>query len=60
MLVSQKGYIFVAGNSKNMPQTVREAFVNIVKERNKISDVDAENFFSKLERLGQYQTETWS
>lgn len=50
----------MAGNSKNMPQSVREAFVCIYKKQNQSNDEEAENYISLLERNGQYQTETWS
>ncbi|KAK5644412.1 hypothetical protein RI129_005712 [Pyrocoelia pectoralis] len=52
-------YIFVAGNSKNMPQQVREAFVNVCKTNGKMTQKDADAFIENMEKTGKYQTETW-
>lgn len=52
--------IFVAGNSKNMPQQVREAFLEVCIECGKMDKEEAEKFMENLERKNQYQTETWS
>lgn len=52
--------IYLAGSSKNMPANVREEFVSLVKKYGRLTDEDAENYVSQLEKSGRYQTETWS
>lgn len=59
MLSTFKAYIFVAGSSKNMPQSVRESFVNAVKIHGGFTESEAENFIVNMEKTGKYQTETW-
>ena len=60
MLKNQKCFIFVAGSSKNMPQSVRESFVKVVQTYGKLTENESENFISNMEKSGKYQTETWS
>lgn len=59
-LKSPDAYIFVAGNSKNMPQSVREAFVNVCKKHGELDEKQAEHYIETLEKGGRYQTETWA
>lgn len=54
------GKIYLSGSSKNMPKCVREEFVDIAKNRGKLSESEAEDFVNQLERNGRYQTETWA
>lgn len=60
LLRDNKGYIYVAGNSKNMPQSVREAFVAIFAKNTGFNVDEAEKCVALLERNGRYQTETWA
>ncbi|KAL0122246.1 hypothetical protein PUN28_007176 [Cardiocondyla obscurior] len=53
------GSIYLAGNSKNMPNNVRDEFVSLAKEIGKMSKEDAETFIRHLEKNNRYQTETW-
>lgn len=53
-------YIFVAGNSKNMPQSVKEAFTNVCTLHGKLKEEDSKIFIDKMEKNERYQTETWS
>lgn len=43
-----------------MPQSVREAFVTVVKDQGGLTDDEAKHFIDTLEKQGRYQTETWS
>ncbi|KAI4461603.1 nitric oxide synthase-related [Holotrichia oblita] len=54
-----KTCIFVAGNSKNMPQEVREAFLTSCMEHGNLSKEEAEKLIQDMERKNKYQTETW-
>ncbi|KRT79284.1 hypothetical protein AMK59_7994 [Oryctes borbonicus] len=58
-LKDKKAYIFVAGNSKNMPQEVRNAFVSTCIEQGNLSKEEAEKLIREMERTNRYQTETW-
>lgn len=53
------GSIYLAGNSKNMPQDVRNEFVGLVKEMGKITKEETEAFIKYLEKNNRYQSETW-
>lgn len=54
------GYIFVAGNSNNMPTSVREAVRDIFVTKGEMSLELANDMLERMEREGKYQTETWS
>ncbi|GJQ80364.1 hypothetical protein Trydic_g12228 [Trypoxylus dichotomus] len=58
-LKDKKAYIFVAGNSKNMPQEVRNAFVTTCVNHGNLSKEEAEKLIQEMERRNKYQTETW-
>ncbi|XP_011702761.1 PREDICTED: NADPH-dependent diflavin oxidoreductase 1 [Wasmannia auropunctata] len=57
--LENNGSIYLAGNSKNMPDNVREEFVSLAKEIGKMTKEQAETFINHLEKNNQYQTETW-
>ncbi|XP_065155872.1 NADPH-dependent diflavin oxidoreductase 1 isoform X2 [Atheta coriaria] len=59
-LLSEEGaYVLVAGNSKNMPRAVRDAFVTVATDAGRLTPQEAENFVEKMEKTNRYQTETW-
>ncbi|EFN87038.1 NADPH-dependent diflavin oxidoreductase 1 [Harpegnathos saltator] len=53
------GNIYLAGNSKNMPNDVRDEFVCLAKETGEMSKEEAEVFIGHLEKSNRYQCETW-
>ncbi|CAH0555397.1 unnamed protein product [Brassicogethes aeneus] len=53
------GYVFVAGNAKQMPQSVRQAFVDVLVKHG-MSDDEATKFIETMEKTNRYQTECWS
>ena len=57
-ILDEGAWVFVAGNSKNMPGQVRKSVVRALAE--KIGDDKAEEFVENMEQTGKYQTETWS
>ncbi|RZF48149.1 hypothetical protein LSTR_LSTR009838 [Laodelphax striatellus] len=59
-LSNEDSYIFVAGNSNNMPEAVRDAFKSIYCQCGGYSSDQAEELFCKMEMSGRYQTETWA
>ncbi|KAK2588720.1 hypothetical protein KPH14_001610 [Odynerus spinipes] len=52
--------IYLAGNSKDMPNSVREEFIDLVKQNGKLTHEEAVNFIEQLEKTNRYQSETWS
>lgn len=59
-LKTKNAFIYVAGNAKNMPTSVREAFENICINNGCMSKQDAAKFMLEMEHANRYQTETWS
>ncbi|KAF5288633.1 hypothetical protein FQA39_LY15328 [Lamprigera yunnana] len=59
LLKNRNAYIFVAGNAKNMPGQVREAFITVCMDNGKLSYKEGVQFIENLEKLSRYQTETW-
>ncbi|XP_017790394.1 PREDICTED: NADPH-dependent diflavin oxidoreductase 1, partial [Habropoda laboriosa] len=53
--LNKNGIIYLAGNSKNMPNCVREEFVNLTKEITESSKEEAESFIKQLENENRYQ-----
>ncbi|XP_032682772.1 NADPH-dependent diflavin oxidoreductase 1-like isoform X1 [Odontomachus brunneus] len=53
------GSIYLAGNSKNMPNNVRDEFVSLTKETGEMTKEEAEAFITHLEKNNRYQCETW-
>lgn len=51
--------IYLAGSSKDMPNSVREEFVRIAKNIGNLTDEGAEKFIKQLENDSRYQIETW-
>ena len=42
-----------------MPQAVRLALVDVIKEQRTVSSEEAESYVANLEKTGRYQQETW-
>lgn len=60
-LLSSKASIFLAGNSRNMPAGVKEAFVkDVACGIGQLSHDEAELFLQNLENNGYFQSETWA
>lgn len=59
-ILKSGGYVFVAGNSNNMPTSVREAIRDSLVSVGGFNIDAATDFLDKMEREGKYQTETWS
>ncbi|VVC96015.1 unnamed protein product [Leptidea sinapis] len=54
-LILSGAHIYVSGNSKNMPDNVRDSFIE-----NVLCDLeDAKGFVKNMVQTGRYQTETW-
>ena len=54
------GRIYVCGSSGNMPKGVREAFLDVLVERNRGTNrEEAEVYLDNMEKAGRYKQETW-
>jgi sulfite reductase alpha subunit-like flavoprotein len=42
-----------------MPNSVRDEFLNLVKQNGKMTKEQTETFIKHLEKSNRYQTETW-
>lgn len=60
ILQKKNSYIFVAGNSKMMPQQVRDAFIDVCVNKGEITKEEASMFLDRMEKTNRYQTECWS
>ncbi|CAH4035330.1 unnamed protein product [Pieris brassicae] len=55
LLINQGAYVFISGNSKNMPKNVKDAFVEHVLK----GVENADSFMENMVNIGRFQTETW-
>ncbi|KPJ21503.1 NADPH-dependent diflavin oxidoreductase 1 [Papilio machaon] len=58
-LIKDGGYIFISGNSKNMPDNVRDAFKDVFCEIGGLNEKESKDKLQMLERTGRLQMETW-
>ncbi|XP_002128053.2 NADPH-dependent diflavin oxidoreductase 1 [Ciona intestinalis] len=52
--------VFVAGNSKNMPDDVKSTFLQIFQTYGKMTSQEAEDYYVTMQSKKRYQQETWS
>lgn len=60
ILQQKNSYVFVAGNSKMMPEQVREALIETCIEVGGLSKDSAEKLLQQMEKTRKYQIECWS
>lgn len=53
-------YALCCSNSKNMPESVRDALKAIISKYGNKTDEEAECYLNELSRVKRYQLETWS
>ncbi|XP_013141954.1 PREDICTED: NADPH-dependent diflavin oxidoreductase 1 [Papilio polytes] len=58
-LIKYGGCIFISGNSKNMPDNVRDAFKDVFSEIGHLSEEESKEMLQMLEKTGRLQVETW-
>ncbi|XP_061380052.1 NADPH-dependent diflavin oxidoreductase 1 [Danaus plexippus] len=59
-LINNKGaYIFISGNAKNMPDNVRDAFIDVFNTCGDIDMAEAKEMLKDIEKNGRLQVETW-
>eukprot|EP01080_Neovahlkampfia_damariscottae_P007759 gene7759-12229_t len=60
LVLNQNAYIYVAGNSKEMPRDVQDTFELILKNNLNISLEESKKFILKLQSKKRYQVEAWN
>ncbi|XP_039632094.1 NADPH-dependent diflavin oxidoreductase 1 [Polypterus senegalus] len=60
LLVNKTGHLYIAGNAKLMPAAVTDALRAIFESAGGLSTSASEELLAKLERVGRFQSETWS
>ncbi|RVE41573.1 hypothetical protein evm_013777 [Chilo suppressalis] len=59
LITDWNAYIYISGNAKNMPDNVKEAFVEIFNETGGLSVEQAKEMLRGLEKNGRLQVEAW-
>ena len=57
--VEKGAFIYVCGDAKQMEKDVRETWLSIFQEEGKISAVEAQAYFKKLEASGRYNRDVY-
>ncbi|XP_044029150.1 NADPH-dependent diflavin oxidoreductase 1 [Siniperca chuatsi] len=60
LIANKSAYVYIAGNAKQMPTSVRDALKEVFQQEGGVSTGDAEQVLAAMERSGQLQSETWS
>lgn len=60
ILQQKNSYVYVAGNSKMMPDQVKEALMEVCVSEGGLSKEDAEKLLQQMEKTKRYQIECWS
>ncbi|XP_006001477.1 NADPH-dependent diflavin oxidoreductase 1 isoform X2 [Latimeria chalumnae] len=60
LIHDKKAYFYIAGNAKLMPAAVTEALLSAFQSEGGLSVFESEQLLTELERLGRFQSETWS
>ncbi|XP_002732733.1 NADPH-dependent diflavin oxidoreductase 1 [Saccoglossus kowalevskii] len=60
LIEKQGAMFFIAGNSKQMPDAVKDALKKVIKDGGEFSEEQADNYVKKLEKVKRFQSETWS
>ncbi|CAH1786471.1 unnamed protein product [Owenia fusiformis] len=60
-LLENKGaWFYIAGNAKQMPDSVRDALKSVIQEQGLKTEDEAETYLRVLDKHKRYQAETWS
>ncbi|KAK1155529.1 NADPH-dependent diflavin oxidoreductase 1-like isoform X1 [Acipenser oxyrinchus oxyrinchus] len=60
LIVREKAHFYIAGNAKQMPAAVMDAVKSVFESEGRLSAAESEELLAELERLGRFQSETWS
>ena len=61
LIYEEKGFFYIAGNSKLMPDAVTDALKEALRTNGNINDMESINeYITNMELQKRFQTETWS
>ncbi|KAK7895815.1 hypothetical protein WMY93_021140 [Mugilogobius chulae] len=60
LITNKNAYFYIAGNAKEMPNSVRDAVKGVFQRRGPVSAEEAEQMVAAMEQSGRLQSETWS
>ncbi len=60
LVSGSNAYIYISGNSNQMPQDVSNAFRDVFRQFGSMKETEADAYMNGLEKQGRYQMETWS
>ncbi|KAF8782796.1 NADPH-dependent diflavin oxidoreductase 1-like [Argiope bruennichi] len=60
LIQNKKGVIYIAGNAKQMPEGVKDAFMEIIKKQGNLNEDESVKYLQTLEHMKRYQIETWA
>jgi len=59
-LLQKDAHFYVSGSAKKMPSDVRAALKEIVQTQGNLTVEEAEEYVKQMEKIKQYQVETWN
>ncbi|KAJ0170759.1 hypothetical protein K1T71_013531 [Dendrolimus kikuchii] len=60
LINDERGCIFISGNAKNMPDNVKDAFIeDVFSKVGGLSTDDAKSMIKMMDEIGRLQVETW-
>ncbi|XP_071946877.1 NADPH-dependent diflavin oxidoreductase 1-like [Antedon mediterranea] len=60
LIHSRDAYLFIAGNSKQMPNGVTDALKEVIQQEGHMTAEQASEYVTNLEKVKRFQKETWS
>ncbi|XP_065830263.1 NADPH-dependent diflavin oxidoreductase 1-like [Oscarella lobularis] len=60
MISEKQAYLYIAGNSKQMPTDVRNALKTVCAKWGNMSEEESDDYLKKLEQKKRFHMETWS
>jgi len=60
LVVNQRARVFIAGNAKQMPDSVKSALKDCLVKHNFVEKENVDQFLSQMEKERRLQLETWS
>jgi len=60
LLVNQKGYFYLCGPSRRVPEQVREGVMNSWKRTHQLTSEQCQEEYMKMKLAGRWNEETWS
>ncbi|KAJ1649970.1 NAPDH-dependent diflavin reductase [Dispira simplex] len=55
----QQAVVLISGNANRMPEDVKEAFTDIVRQEGNLQQADAQKYIHQLEKSNRYLEECW-